>query len=213
MIDIDLPKAEASLERLEQLGKKLPETLTARTGGGDLHLYFLHPQRTLPNTTDRLPGLSETLEGIDVRANGGYVVAPASLHISGGKYLWVDANQPIAQLPAWIEEPERPPTTLAAAGKADYEGDGSAYGLAVLTGELNQLRLAKAGNRNHSLNRAAFAVGQVVAGGELEEHHARSELLAAALTIGLPEPEARQTLDSGFTAGTREPRSAPHRVQ
>lgn len=126
--------------------------------------------------------------------------------------MWIDANHPLAGLPEWIEEPERPATTLAAAGKAEYEGDGSAYGLAVLTGELNQLRTATPGTRNHALNRAAFAVGQVVAGGKLEEAHARSELLATALATGLPEPEARQTLDSGFTAGVREPRSAPHRV-
>ena len=188
-------------------------TLTARTGGGGLHFYFIHPERTLPNTTGRLPGLDETLEGIDVRARGGYVVAPPSLHISGGKYLWIDANQPIVELPDWIEEPERPATTLAAAGKAEYEGNGSAYGLAVLTGELDQLRTATPGTRNHALNRAAFAVGQVVAGGELEESHARTELLATALAIGLPEPEARQTLDSGLTAGAREPRSAPHRLK
>lgn len=56
-------------------------------------------------------------------------------------------------------------------------------------------------------------MGQVVAGGELEEPHARNELLSAALVIGLPEPEARQTLDSGFTAAAREPRSTPHRVR
>ena len=212
VIDIDLPKAQPSLDRLVQLGKALPDTLTARTGGGGLHLYFRHPDRTLPNTTGRLPGVDETLDGIDVRARGGYAVAPPSLHISSGKYLWTDANQPLEDLPDWIEEPERQATPLAAAGKADYEGDGSAYGLALLRGELNQLRLAKAGSRNHSLNRAAFAVGQVVAGGELEEAHARSELLRLALSIGLPEPEARQTIDSGFTAGAREPRSAPHRL-
>ena len=212
VIDIDLPKAKPSLDRLEQVSKRLPDTLTARTGGGGLHLYFRHPDRTLPNTTGRLPGFDEALEGIDVRAHGGYVVAPPSLHISSGKYLWIGANQPIADLPDWIKEPERPSTSLAAAGKADYEGDGSAYGLAVLSGELDQLRTATPGTRNHALNRAAFAVGQVVAGGELEERHARHELLSTALAIGLPEPEARQTLDSGFTSGAREPRSAPHRL-
>jgi hypothetical protein len=211
VIDIDLPKGEASMKRLEQLDRQLPPTLTARTGGGGLHLYFRHPERTLPNTTGRLPGLDETLVGIDVRAEGGYVVAPPSTHISSGEYLWGDANQALVELPDWIEEPERALSGLAA-GPADYEGNGSAYGLAVLDGELHQLRTATSGTRNHSLNRAAFAIGQIVAGGELDERHARLELLNAALAIGLPEPEARQTLDSGFRAGTREPRSAPHRL-
>ena len=48
-----------------------------------------------------------------------------------------------------------------------------------------------------------------MAGGELDKHHARSELLKTALAIGLPEPESRQTLDSAFRGGAREPRSAP----
>ncbi|MDQ3785195.1 MAG: bifunctional DNA primase/polymerase [Actinomycetota bacterium] len=85
VIDVDLPKAEASLQRLEELRQQLTPTLTARTGGGGLHLYFRHPERTLPNTTGRLPGLEEALPGIDVRAEGGYVVAPPSDHISSGK--------------------------------------------------------------------------------------------------------------------------------
>jgi hypothetical protein len=109
-------------------------------------------------------------------------------------------------------EPERAPLYGLAAGPAKYEGNGSAYGLAVLHGELEQLRTTTPGTRNRALNRAAFAVGQIVAGGELNERHARLELLGAALAIGLPEPEARQTLDSGFTAGAREPRSAPRRL-
>lgn len=213
VIDVDFPKAESSMQRLKDLGRELPATLTVRTGGGGLHLYFQHPERMLPNTTGRIPGLDEHLAGIDVRAEGGYVVAPPSTHHSSGKYLWVDANAELAELSDWIIEPERSPLSLGSAGRADYEGKGSAYGLAVLAGELDQLRGATPGTRNHALNRCAFALGQVVGGGELEERHARSELFDTALAIGLPEPEARQTLESGFTAGAREPRSAPHRVR
>lgn len=212
VIDVDPPQGERSLERLTRLDRELPSTLTARTGSGGLHLYFRHPDRALPNTTGRLPGLDEPLPGIDVRAEGGYVVAPPSLHISSGKYVWKHPNAEIADLPEWIVEPKRAPLSLRATGPANYEGSGSPYGLAVLAGELDQLRTAARGTRNHALNRSAFAAGQVVAGGELEEHHARQELLSVAISIGLPEPEARQTLESGFTAGAREPRSAPHRL-
>ena len=211
VIDVDLPAAEPSLQRLNELDRTLSATLTARSGGGGLHLYYRHPGRLLPNTTGRIPGLDEHVAGIDVRAESGYVVAPPSLHVAG-KYSWINDNVSPVQLPHWIEEPRRAPLSLVAAGPADYEGDGSAYGRAVLRGELDQLRAAARGTRNHSLNRAAFAIGQVVAGGELDESHARRELLTTALAIGLAEPEARQTLESGFTAGVREPRSAPHRA-
>jgi len=211
VIDVDLPKAEISLEVLEHIGRPLTETLTVLTGGGGRHLYFRHPHRSLPNTSGRVPGFDEALPGLDVRSDGGYVVAPPSLHHSGGKYAWADSDAIIAPLPDWIQEPERAPLSAGAAGPADYTGNGSAYGLHVLAAELASLQGATPGSRNHALNRAAFAISQVVAGGELDESYARKELLTTALAIGLPEPEARQTLDSGFTAGARQPRSAPHR--
>jgi hypothetical protein len=212
VVDIDLPKAEPSLVRLEDLGRALPETLAVLTGGGGRHLYFSHPHRPIPNTSGRLPGIVESLPGLDVRSGGGYVVAPPSLHISSNRYEWKDPGASIKALPDWFKEPERAPLSALAAGPADYTGDGSAYGLYVLGAELSELRAAVRGTRNHTLNRSAFAVAQVVAGGELDEHHARSELLETAVAIGLPEPESRQTLDSAFRAGAREPRSAPHRL-
>ena len=129
------------------------------------------------------------------------------------KYLFDNANVEPADLPEWIVEPERAPLPGVSLGPADYTGNGSAYGLAVLDGELSNLKATGPGTRNHALNRSAFAIGQVVAGGELDEMHARAELLSTGLAIGLPEPEVRQTLESGFTAGDREPRSAPHRLQ
>ena len=57
------------------------ETLTARTGGGGEHWIFLAPSdRQLKNTT------SVIARGIDTRAEGGYIVAPPSLHMSGQRY-------------------------------------------------------------------------------------------------------------------------------
>ena len=58
------------------------ETLTCRTGGGGLHLYFEAPADELKSTG------SQIAPGIDTRAEGGYVVAPPSLHISGRRYQW-----------------------------------------------------------------------------------------------------------------------------
>lgn len=58
------------------------DTLTCHTGGGGLHLYFTAPDEELKSTTGDI-GL-----GVDTRAEGGYVVAPPSLHISGKRYQW-----------------------------------------------------------------------------------------------------------------------------
>ena len=210
VIDLDEPDSAVSVARLELLGHHLSPTLTAMTGVGR-HLYYA-TELVLTNTTRRLPGIDEDLAGIDLRADGGYVVAPPSTHVSGTTYEWSDPAANLTPLPTWIRPRKRPSPTTPMARAPAADGDGTVYGLAALQAELETLTTTPEGSRNHQLNRAAFALGQLIAGGELEERRARSELLSAALAIGLPEREARQTLDSAFTAGAREPRSAPNRA-
>jgi len=77
LVVIDVDKKEA-LPKLE-----LPTTLTARTGGGGWHFYFKRP----PNVK-KLKNAVNLHDGVDVRADGGYVVAPPSKHASGKKYSW-----------------------------------------------------------------------------------------------------------------------------
>ena len=167
----------------------------------------------LGNSAGRLPGLEDELAGIDLRANGGYIVAPPSVHLSGGCYEWLDANRSMASTPSWLKQPERAYVALDDVAGTTFEGDGTAYGLAVLGDELDRVRAAEVGTRNHQLNRSGFALARLVAGGELLEGPARSALLGVALAIGLDEPESRQTIDSAFDAGLRQPRVAPHRIR
>lgn len=210
VIDVDLPTALSSIDRLVAAAPGL--TLTGLTGGGGIHLFYANDDPNLGNSAGRLPGLEGELPGVDLRANGGYVVAPPSVHRSGARYSWLDGGRPISPSPAWLRQQPRPRVAAGSAGRARFHGDGTAYGVAVLQGELRDLREATVGRRNHCLNRAAFVVAQVVAGGELLESAARSSLLAMATAIGLDEAEAVQTFDSAFAAGARSPRCAPHRL-
>lgn len=93
VLDEDGPDAQESLR-----GRVLPPTPTARTGKG-YHRYFRHPGRPVPNAVRILPGL-------DVRGDGGYVMAPPSVHPSGRRYEWVDGlspwDVPPAPLPEWL---------------------------------------------------------------------------------------------------------------
>ncbi|MGH2807784.1 MAG: bifunctional DNA primase/polymerase [Actinomycetota bacterium] len=209
VIDIDLPRAFGSLDRIVH---KLPRTLTALTGGGGVHLLLGTPgDRSFHNHTSSVPGIDGELPGIDVRGDGGYIVAPPSTHVSGARYGWLDPGATVADAPAWLQEPER---TYAAVGDivpVAFDGDGTAYGRAALDSALTSLRSAPVGQRNHTLNRCAFGVAQLVAGGELLESCARAALLEVALVMGLEEEESRQTIDSAFAAGLRQPRVAPHR--
>src|SRR5205085_3928467 len=90
------------------------------------------------------------------------------------------------------------------------------YGLKALQDECDQLARTGEGARNAQLNRSAFAMGQLIAGGELTENTACRELEAAADRAGLYYREIVKTLRSGIDNGMKDPRSAPekpHRTQ
>ncbi len=97
VLDVDPDKGgEASLAELEARFGPLPPTLVVRTGGGGRHLWFRHPGEPVPCAVGLRPGL-------DVRGDGGYVVAPPSIHPSGRPYRFEEstAREP-APLPGWL---------------------------------------------------------------------------------------------------------------
>jgi hypothetical protein len=107
VLDVD-PKhgGDATLERLERRFGALSSTVEAVTGGGGRHLYFAHPGGLTRNRA----GLAQ---GIDLRGDGGYIVAPPSTHPSGCPYVWTSGHAPdeitLAPLPGWIITPIRGP--------------------------------------------------------------------------------------------------------
>ena len=84
VFDIDPAKGGiAALASLEAANGRLPTTLMVSTGGHGWHYYFAWPTdgRVIPNSSDALG------PGLDVRGEGGYVIAPPSNHISGRCYV------------------------------------------------------------------------------------------------------------------------------
>lgn len=81
----------------------------------------------------------------------------------------------------------------------------------ALTNELDQLRSTTEGSRNAALNTAAFSLGQIVAGGGLDELMVATELAATAREIGLDSAEIAPTIRSGLASGKQSPRTAPER--
>lgn len=85
VIDLDVHGASNGLDVLhewERVNGELPETVTVETGSGGMHLFY---QCNTPIACSVGTG---DYEGVDVRGDGGYVVAPPSVHPSGGIYAW-----------------------------------------------------------------------------------------------------------------------------
>lgn len=101
------------LARLEAAHGSLPPTPEVQTGGGGSHRYFAHPGGAVPT--------GPLTEGIDLKGDGGLVVAPPSRHASGARYRWAPGRGPddraLAPVPGWLpllaHGGARPPTVRA----------------------------------------------------------------------------------------------------
>lgn len=121
LVVLDVDPRHGGQETLAQLiGRELTlDTLTVSTGGGGQHLYYRAPEGvTIRSSAGKLG------PGLDVRAEGGYVLIPPSKHIGGGEYRWGKLC-PITPLPDWLADelcrscrksdvgnPTRPTTTI-----------------------------------------------------------------------------------------------------
>jgi hypothetical protein len=99
VLDVD-PRhgGDRSLEQLEAVVGPL-KTAVVHTGGGGRHFYFAAdgtPISSRPLDTKLYPG-------IDVKACGGSVVAPGSMHASGQPYRWGASSAPKPIPPALLQ--------------------------------------------------------------------------------------------------------------
>lgn len=206
VVDVDLPDGETSLQSLIDEHGPVPQTLQVRTGSGGRHLYFRRPGEEIRNSVGRIGA------GIDVRADGGYIILPPSRHASGDVYAWIGSGaEPVADMPNWLRELLIDPTP-----PEDETGEpqplelppaaGASYAAAALRNEVASVAEAVVGTRNDTLNRAAFSLGQLVGSGLVDQATVEDTLLDAAMSAGLPPNEATATIGSGMRAGRARPR-------
>lgn len=94
VVDVDVKKGgDSSLFLLEMEHGELPKTLTTRTPTGGRHLFYRVP-------ADVRNGVDVLGPGLDVRARGGYVVAPGS-SVPAGRYKFEEELE-IADAPEWL---------------------------------------------------------------------------------------------------------------
>jgi predicted P-loop ATPase len=84
-LDLDEDKGYDGMRELRDWEKEhgeLPETVSSITGRGGSHLYYRYDGST------EYKNRAGILTGVDVRAEGGYVIAPPSMHPNGTEYQW-----------------------------------------------------------------------------------------------------------------------------
>ncbi|HKQ48609.1 MAG TPA: bifunctional DNA primase/polymerase [Phycisphaerae bacterium] len=181
---------DAGLVVLEERYGTLPPTVMVKTPGGGLHRYFKYPKDAAIRNKAGLAGAS----GVDIRGDGGYVVAPPSLHPNGGRYEWCSEEPNLADLPpAWVNLLAEPlPVT-----SADSKKNGrpvAALSKRTLDFIVNG---AAEGKRNDELFRAAADMAGC--GWTLEE--ATEKLLTGCAACSPPltdQKEFKNTVASAF---------------
>lgn len=209
VVDVDCKREGVDgFEALEAAGVRLPATWAVRTRSGGAHLYFQAPRfpaaplRSGANI--RLFG--RELPGVDLRADGGYVVVPAGRdgyrwsRLRPGRSVLAAMPTPLLAGLHW-REPERPAPVYAlrpAAGGGGFER--------VLDDCCRAITAAAPGGRQETLSARAWQAGRLVGEGKLDAGSALQRVLEAAAAIGGPDWDKRAALATArrrFEAGAR----------
>jgi hypothetical protein len=185
VLDVD-PRSggEEQLVALQRQEGPLPPTLTARTGGNGLHMWY-----RVPLAPEEIRSL--LAPGIDIKSHKGYLVVPPSSHQSGGEYVWVN-GAPIVDAPEFLvrylrvtaPEPRKP---LKSAGPPSD---------AQIAGIVGRLRRATDGERSNILYWCACRFAEL--GVDTEP------LVDEAVELGLSRSAAQRTARSAEQRIDRE---------
>lgn len=197
-------------------------TLRVRTPSGGLHVWYrASDNRRWRCSSGSSQGAALAWQ-VDVRAHGGYIVAPGTT-TRDGTYTPIDDVREPAILPSWLaQELERtghlpapsipaprpvPPRAQQAVLAAGGGRDRADRMLASVLAPVEECGLvAEGAGFSDALNRAAFTLGGLAAAGRLSEEEARSALTAAAAAARPgQERRAAQIITSGLAAGRKHP--------
>jgi hypothetical protein len=218
VIDLDGAAAVAAFEA--EFPQLCRSTFTVRTNSGK-HIYLYINQ--LP--ANRKVSLGTDHNGIEIRGNGCYVVAPPSIHPDSHLPYVVCNHVPPLRIPqlrlvaAWLDalasenKPDStpPPPAPPPQYRHSFVEPGKirsprAWTIAAVSNECRAVQTAREGMRNDRLNTAAYNLGQIVGIGWLTWNEAERVLADAAKGAGLGERESLNTIQSGLRKGSSEPR-------
>jgi hypothetical protein len=195
----------ASLTRLIDAGMATP-TARVITGTGGHHLYYRHPGR--PVLSRPLPGYP----GIDIKADGGYVVAPPSTNRRTGRsYQWVTDGRAVEEMPPPLiaaclsrQRPEHVPDTASAGPVRTVAAGGISFPDRLLDSHLDAVRRAPVGKRRTTLYGAARGVARMVAAGAISH----ADAVAALTDVGRQVEQSEREICAAIAGGFRDETAA-----
>ncbi|MDH4201473.1 MAG: bifunctional DNA primase/polymerase [Phycisphaerae bacterium] len=181
VMDID-PRhgGDHSLQNLIDEHGELPDTLTAITGGGGTHYYFKYPGFPVKSSTSKIAS------GIDIKADGGYVIVAPSGHENGNNYYWdgdFDLDD-VADIPEWLLE-------LITAEDTATEANDNPDGNRIPEGQRNNTLASLAGN----MRRVGMGESEILAAIQMTNQLRcnppllESEVVAIAKSVCRYEPD------------------------
>jgi hypothetical protein len=219
VLDLDGEEAEAGLAALIAVHGPLPDTVEQSTGKGRHLCFAWNPAAPIRNSASKIG------PKIDVRGEGGYIVAPPSIHPSGRQYAWTPGHAPgetpFAAAPDWLVTLALPAQAPVQAARAHQrvviEGRATRYGEACLSTAARMIATAPAGQQQDRLWGYACFIGSLVGGREIERDYAREALIAAGEAMApAGKPWLRKEIEShverGLAKGEAHPRTAEART-
>ncbi len=172
IVVLDCDAGKGGLDTLAELEREYGQLQTkfAITGGGGRHYVFRHPGGRIGNRSGILPGL-------DIRGDGGYIVAPPSNHASGNQYIW-DRQYKISSIPDWL-------LAIMRNGHPKPDSQGPSFNFCL-----------EQGSRDESL----FHLANTLRRGGMSYENALLvvKLAARACNPPFPESEAVKKVDSAY---------------
>lgn len=206
VLDID---GEQGWLSLLEAGIELPPTVTVESGRDyAAHMHFTYPEAA------EIPSAVGVFPKVDVRADPGIIILPGSDHVSGKVYRFKEGHSPDdleeAPFPGEIRsllKANKPKPIGQATVKpaCKYTPARDAYCQAALEEECAKVAAAPEGERNSTLNAAAFVIGTLVGAG-FPERGAIAALNRAGLACGLPADEVERTVVRSLEEGRAKPR-------
>ena len=199
VVDLDGEEGVQSIRALVGEHGRFP-AVWARTGSGGWHAYLRHPGKRVACSSGRLGS------GIDVRGDGGYVVAPPSLHASGRRYAFrsgLGSSLPVP--PEWLTELLTARHSQSTDSRPIPRARAPRIAAAELNRQARKVAQAAEGRRNDTLYRSSFRIGRFVGAG-LVAHEEALRVLEVAADIAAPEERRNAyTVSRGLHEGAQIP--------